>query len=262
MEQIDRSSQQSTIGDGLERISLAIVEFKDGDVLALSDIIDMVAQTRPTTESNPLTTMFWDALCSHLQGCLKTGTPLNQDFLAETLDSLQLIYKQTPKGLQSIDEDLRSMATRWKERFSYCFEEHHEGSLVNTSASSLAQEPAGSVDTKNNGDKASENPFAREDIFKVFLMEARDRLLNAQELCIRLEDSPDDSSTCQELFRIFHTFKGECGFFKLTSIGELAHLFENLLDMVRQNLVPSDSDLIDLLLRGVDRFQRDRKSVV
>jgi two-component system, chemotaxis family, sensor kinase CheA len=56
----------------------------------------------------------------------------------------------------------------------------------------------------------------------------------------------------KELFRIFHTIKGECGFLKLTRLGNLAHRAEGLLDGIRSGKQRVDGEVTDMLLSGLD----------
>lgn len=94
------------------------------------------------------------------------------------------------------------------------------------------------------------------DNLPVFLADAEARLSRAQELILLLEKNPADAETVNELFRIFHTIKGECGFLKIPLFAELAHNIEGLLDRLRDKKVRSDSLVTDLLLEGIDYSSR------
>ncbi len=86
----------------------------------------------------------------------------------------------------------------------------------------------------------------------IFVADARDRLNKAQELILYLEEKPEDKSSIQELFRIFHTIKGECGFLKIATLGELTHSIENILEELRSGKSKLSANHIDVLLEGVD----------
>jgi len=90
------------------------------------------------------------------------------------------------------------------------------------------------------------------EILEVFMVEAHQRLERAQELVLDWEHTPADTAAINELFRVFHTIKGECGFLKLASLGQLAHTVENLLDLLRSGKIELDESIPDLLLQGVD----------
>ncbi|MBN1617010.1 MAG: chemotaxis protein CheA, partial [Spirochaetales bacterium] len=91
-----------------------------------------------------------------------------------------------------------------------------------------------------------------EETFQIFLTEVRDRLDSAQETILLLEEHAEDQGAIQTLFRIFHTIKGECGFLKIATLGELTHNIENVLDDVRSGKSIVTPVHIDLLLEGLD----------
>ncbi len=95
-------------------------------------------------------------------------------------------------------------------------------------------------------------PLINTEAFQIFLSEARERLEEAQGQVLELEASPGEKALIDTLFRTFHTIKGECGFLKIASLGELAHNIENLLDQLRSSSSPADETIIELLLQGVD----------
>ena len=91
---------------------------------------------------------------------------------------------------------------------------------------------------------------------QIFLSEVSDRLDQAQSIILELEENLANLEHIQILFRIFHTIKGECGFLKIASLGELAHNIENLLDILRSKKEPVQPAHIDLLLEGLDIARR------
>ena len=90
------------------------------------------------------------------------------------------------------------------------------------------------------------------DQLRLFVSDCGERFSAAQDLILRLEQKPDDAEAVKELFRIFHTIKGECGFLKLAGLGLLAHNEENLLDLVRSGKLAVDRAAADFLLKGLD----------
>lgn len=95
-------------------------------------------------------------------------------------------------------------------------------------------------------------PLVNSEAFQIFLSEARERLDEAQGQILELEAAPGNKPLIDTLFRTFHTIKGECGFLKIASLGELAHNIENLLDQLRSGAQTVDDTVIELLLQGVD----------
>lgn len=70
-----------------------------------------------------------------------------------------------------------------------------------------------------------------------------------------------DSETINSLFRSAHTIKGSAKMMKLSSIGELAHSMEELLDSVRSGKINLNSQFFHLLFKGVDALLSMTESV-
>jgi len=87
---------------------------------------------------------------------------------------------------------------------------------------------------------------------KIFLVEVEERIIGAQDYILSLENDLKNKDLLNKLFRVFHTIKGECGFLKLASFGELAHNLENLLDLLRNDEIENNAGIIDILLSGID----------
>lgn len=106
------------------------------------------------------------------------------------------------------------------------------------------------------GESVRENPAEIDgDQLKLFVSDCEERFSRAQELILGLEQNPEDTDAVKELFRIFHTVKGECGFLKLTTLGTLAHNSESLLDLLRSGKIPVTKEIVDMLLKGFDLAQ-------
>ena len=86
----------------------------------------------------------------------------------------------------------------------------------------------------------------------LFLAEAEDHLTAIEGLALRLEATPTDATLLNDVFRPFHTIKGNAGALGVVSLQRLAHAVESLLDQARSGarvLGPSD---IEIVLRCVD----------
>jgi two-component system chemotaxis sensor kinase CheA len=86
----------------------------------------------------------------------------------------------------------------------------------------------------------------------IFVAEALDHLGTIESTVLQLEAAPDDSKLLNDVFRPFHTVKGNAGVLGLTSIQEVAHSLETLLDLVRSGKHPLGAAEVDVVLRGVD----------
>lgn len=70
-----------------------------------------------------------------------------------------------------------------------------------------------------------------------------------------------DAETINSLFRSAHTIKGSAKMMKLSSIGELAHAMEELLDSVRSGKINLNAQFFHLLFKGVDALLSMTESV-
>ncbi len=81
-----------------------------------------------------------------------------------------------------------------------------------------------------------------------FIDEASEHLASIEVNILELEQNPGNPDIINNIFRPFHTVKGVSGFLNLTTINNLAHATENLLDDVRSGKRSMDSGVIDLVL--------------
>lgn len=65
-----------------------------------------------------------------------------------------------------------------------------------------------------------------------------------------------DKSKVNELFRIFHNIKSASAYLHLNRMNKVAHLTEEILDDVRDDLVEITPSLIDWLILVNDQFQK------
>jgi two-component system chemotaxis sensor kinase CheA len=90
------------------------------------------------------------------------------------------------------------------------------------------------------------------ELLNEFCNEGRELLSQVEQGVLVLEENSGHRETLNQVFRAFHTFKGGAGFLGLDPIKELAHILESLLDAARQNRLPIDRHVIDLILAGGD----------
>jgi len=92
------------------------------------------------------------------------------------------------------------------------------------------------------------------DELELFVSEAEENINGLENGLLRLERE-GNISLVAELFRHAHTLKGSAGAAGLTEMSQLAHAMENLLDQVRSGARKVTSDLVDVLLEGVDALR-------
>ena len=100
----------------------------------------------------------------------------------------------------------------------------------------------------------NELAFLRDDpeMADLFLAESLDHLATIEAALLVLDERPGDVTLLNDIFRPFHTIKGNAGALGVTSVQEVAHRVENLLDLARSGrraMGPAD---VDVVLRAVD----------
>jgi len=78
-----------------------------------------------------------------------------------------------------------------------------------------------------------------------FVQESEERITELNNALLTLERDPDDEEAMDNIFRIAHTLKGNCGAMGLESASDLAHAIEDLLDAVRGDDLEVTPPLMD-----------------
>jgi two-component system, chemotaxis family, sensor kinase CheA len=86
----------------------------------------------------------------------------------------------------------------------------------------------------------------------MFIADAIDHLGTIEASILKLEASPGDLKLVNDIFRPFHTVKGNAGALGIASIEEFAHKIETLLDLARSGAHPMGAVEIDIVLKTVD----------
>jgi two-component system, chemotaxis family, sensor kinase CheA len=86
----------------------------------------------------------------------------------------------------------------------------------------------------------------------MFIAEALDHLSSIEALVLQVEAQPGDARLLNDVFRPFHTIKGNAGALGVTSVQALAHGIENLLDLARSGRLVVGADEVDAILHAVD----------
>lgn len=90
-----------------------------------------------------------------------------------------------------------------------------------------------------------------------FVVEANEHLADIENQFLAVEEggSNIDVDLVNEIFRGVHSIKGAAGFLGLTTMNDLAHSLENLLNMMRNlELIPT-SAIVDTMLRAADSLK-------
>ncbi|MBI5756147.1 MAG: chemotaxis protein CheA [Nitrospirae bacterium] len=95
-------------------------------------------------------------------------------------------------------------------------------------------------------------------IFFEFMEESNTYLEEIESLILRLEKDKDNLDIVNDIFRPFHTIKGNCGYLGIKEIGHICHSIETLLDCIRNRQLSANQKVIDILLVSVDIVKRLR----
>lgn len=94
-----------------------------------------------------------------------------------------------------------------------------------------------------------------EEIFSVFIQEAREQLTAMEDGLLRMEQGDVDADLLNAIFRAAHTIKGASGVVELHHIERFTHVLESLLDRLRNGEIGVGSEMITVLLRGCDHIR-------
>ena len=89
-----------------------------------------------------------------------------------------------------------------------------------------------------------------------FVSEATELLDTLDNEVIVLELEADDDDYINEIFRAFHTLKGNSGLMGLESMSTIAHKSEDLLGLLREKKLKPNSDIVDALLLSIDFIRK------
>ena len=95
-----------------------------------------------------------------------------------------------------------------------------------------------------------------DEIIQIFVCESEELLEDMEQALLALEASPNDDDLINRIFRAAHTIKGSAGLFGFDEIISFTHVVENLLDDIRNCLVPVSNELISLLMKCKDQISQ------
>ncbi|MCK4796207.1 MAG: Hpt domain-containing protein, partial [Spirochaetes bacterium] len=227
----------------LKKISMSLLEYEDGDMMLISDLIDDMSELNVLLEAVKPARKIINIISTILEKLLKGEQITNQEnMFSDGIDLIASIIRSTKKvkgKIEKLDELLENDINNY---------ENTNKQYISNKRKRPEKKPLPNIIQK----KDSPHLPIDSESFKIFLVEAEERIVQAQDYILKLEKELDNKSLINNLFRIFHTIKGECGFLRLASLGELAHNIENILDLIRNNEIKNSPDIIDILLNGID----------
>ncbi|APX95456.1 Hpt domain-containing protein [Natronorubrum daqingense] len=88
-----------------------------------------------------------------------------------------------------------------------------------------------------------------------FVQESEERITELNNALLTLERDPTNDDALENIFRVAHTLKGNCGAMGLEEGSDLAHAIEDLLDAVRRNELEVTPELMDVVFDAVDELE-------
>jgi two-component system chemotaxis sensor kinase CheA len=89
----------------------------------------------------------------------------------------------------------------------------------------------------------------------MFLAESREHLQNLNLAVIRIEESPEDRDTIDEIFRIAHSLKGMSGTMGFAQMAALTHKMEDVFETLRGRAEALEHSVVDVLLGCLDTLE-------
>lgn len=95
------------------------------------------------------------------------------------------------------------------------------------------------------------------EIIEEFVVESTEHLagIEHQLLTIEAAGADIDVELVNTVFRGVHSIKGAAGFLGLTTINELAHSLENVLNLMRERQLVPTSHIVDVMLKSADQLR-------
>jgi two-component system chemotaxis sensor kinase CheA len=89
----------------------------------------------------------------------------------------------------------------------------------------------------------------------MFMAEAREHLQELNLAVVRVEETPDDRETVDEIFRIAHSLKGMSATMGFEGMASLTHNMEDVFELLKQRRGGLDRAAIDVLLECLDALE-------
>ncbi len=90
----------------------------------------------------------------------------------------------------------------------------------------------------------------------VYLEEANELLDKLEGALLQLDETPEEKSIIEEVFRIMHTLKGNSSMFGFINIAEFIHNLETVYDLIRTGKQHVTKELIDVTLASMDHIKQ------
>ena len=105
-------------------------------------------------------------------------------------------------------------------------------------------------------DEWEKNDFQTDpDMVNDFIGGSDDLMQTLDDQILALEQDPGSKEIIESIFRAAHTLKGAGGMFGFRAIERVMHRMESLFDKIRKGQMAPNSDIIDLVFKGLDTLR-------
>lgn len=91
-----------------------------------------------------------------------------------------------------------------------------------------------------------------QELIDEFVNESTEMVETVGNEIMSLEIEPENQDLVNEIFRVFHTLKGNCGLVGLEQMSSVAHKSEDVLGQLREKKLEPDTFMVDTLLASID----------
>ncbi len=95
----------------------------------------------------------------------------------------------------------------------------------------------------------------------MFLAEGREHLQELNLAVVRIEETPDDQATVDEIFRIAHSLKGMSATMGFSGMAALTHEMEDVFELLRQRTTGLERVAVDVLFECLDALSAAVESI-
>ncbi len=85
-----------------------------------------------------------------------------------------------------------------------------------------------------------------------FISESKDHIESINRSLLEFEKDTSNKEVIDNLFRSFHTLKGNSSTMEFNKFAEIAHHLEDLLDRIRNDRISAGSEIVEILFKGAD----------
>ncbi|MBN2022134.1 MAG: chemotaxis protein CheW [Pirellulales bacterium] len=107
------------------------------------------------------------------------------------------------------------------------------------------------------------SPLDDSQIIADFVVESREHLADIENQFLAIEEAGADidDELVNTVFRAIHSIKGAAGFLGFSTVGQLSHEMENVLNLVRSRQLVPTPEVVDVLLRAADTLRHLVESI-